>query len=495
MPRKRHTHSRYIGTFVLPDERSVVGELYINGEHTLLELHSAEESEPMERPSSLKGIAYSGEYITLTDCNSTESSRLTAPEKPVQYSLNVFPHYVAIGRTHLDPLQPSISRIEFSTTDLSALFYDFDAFGLVLDAKPIIDTVLGERRKLRTVETGDDPMVAYFSGRDCIADIPTTMGRVSAHHRPTFNTGGPAGVYMKNRISVAIEPDSPITFDQAVEKVSALATFLSFAAGRSQGISHLLFLSHDGVSGTPQEFTIHPSFPWKVKGIDSRYKASPGDVPLDPIRRPEEFKTVLADWIDKHGKRRISRHRYLESLRKTNRYGADRLVAAANMFDLLPKNAVPADIELPEDLANTRDECLEKLRALPESLDRNSAISSLAQLGRISLPRKIAHRAGIVECQLSRAYPELAFVANLAARCRNIFVHGQSGKLKLETIEPFVPFLTDTLEFVFAASDFIEAGWDATRWLAAPFGHGHSFSRFRWDYTAQLTVLKQALEK
>jgi hypothetical protein len=413
----------------------------------------------------------------------------------VQHSLNVFPHYVAIGQTHLDPLQPSINRVEFSTTDLSALFYDFDAFGLVLDAKPIINTVLVERRKLRAVATGDDPMVAYFSGRDCIADVLTTIGRVSAHHRPRFSLGGPAGVYIKNQISVAIEPDSPMVFDQAMEKVSALATFLSFAAGRSQGISHLQFVTLDGVPGAPQRrYAIHPSFPWKVKGFDSRYKPSPGDVPLDPIRRPEEFKAVLAVWIDKHGKRRISRHRYLESLRKTNRYGPDRLVAAANTFDLLPTDAVPADIKLPEDLAKTRDECLEKLRALPESLDRNSAISSLTQLGRISLPRKIAHRASVVESQLSKAFPELTFVANLAARCRNIFVHGKSGKLKLETIEPFVPFLTDTLEFVFAASDFIEAGWDARRWLAVPFGHGHSFSRFRWDYTGQLAVLKQALE-
>jgi len=495
MARARPRHLRFLGTFAFPDERTIVGELSVNNAKTLLELHSAEETELPNGSASLKGIAYSGEYLTLIDCNAGESAHLTVPGKPVQYSLNVFPHYVAIGQDHLNPGERSISRIEFSTTDLPALFYDFDVCGLVLDAKPLIDVVLEGRRKLRPVEAGDNPLVAYFSGRDCIADVVTVMGRVSAHHRPRFTTGGPRGVRIQNRIAVAIEPDSPIAFDEAMEKVNSLATFLSVAAGRSQGISRLQFLTRDNLLGTQQRFVIHPSFPWKVKGFDKRYKPNPGEVPLDPIRRPEEFKTVLTNWIGAHAQRRIARHRYLDSLRKTNHYGPDRLIAAANMFDHLPKDAAPSEVELSQDLAEVRDHCLERLRALPESLNRNSAMSSLSQLGRNSLPRKIAHRADIVESKLSEAFPDLPFVANLAVRCRNIFVHGRAGKLKLQTIEPFVPFLTDTLEFIFAASDLIDCGWDAQRWLTSHIGNGHSFSRLRWDYTAQLTVLKQAVEQ
>lgn len=298
MTRARSRQSRYLGIFILPDERTLVGELSVNDAKTLLELHSAEETELLDDgPSSLKGIAYSGEYLTLVDCNGGESSHLTVPGKPVQYSLSVFPHYVAIGQEHLDPLQPSISRIEFSTTDLPALFYDFDACGLVLDAAPIIDAVLEERRKLRAVETGDHPLVAYFSGRDCIAKVLTTMGSISAHHRPRFTTSGPRGVRIQNRIAIAIEPDSPVAFDEAIENVNSLATFLSFAAGRSQGISRLQFMIRDELSGVQQCFAIHPSFPWKVKGFDKRYKPNPGEVPLDPIHRPEEFKTVLTSWI------------------------------------------------------------------------------------------------------------------------------------------------------------------------------------------------------
>ena len=55
-----------------------------------------------------------------------------------------------------------------------------------------------------------------------------------------------------------------------------------------------------------------------------------------------------------------------------------------------------------------------------------------------------------------------------------------------------MPFLTDALEFIFAASDFIEAGWDAQRWNADAHGWGHGFARFRDEYGMALTELRRA---
>jgi len=40
-----------------------------------------------------------------------------------------------------------------------------------------------------------------------------------------------------------------------------------------------------------------------------------------------------------------------------------------------------------------------------------------------------------------------------------------------------VPFLTDALELVFVASDFIDAGWEPRRWNSEAHGWGHSFAR------------------
>ena len=78
-------------------------------------------------------------------------------------------------------------------------------------------------------------------------------------------------------------------------------------------------------------------------------------------------------------------------------------------------------------------------------------------------------------------------------KCRNFLVHGSSGDIDYAKVERMVPFLTDALEFIFAASDFIEAGWDAERWVSKSGGWGHNFARFRSEYDQALTLLRNAL--
>jgi hypothetical protein len=72
-------------------------------------------------------------------------------------------------------------------------------------------------------------------------------------------------------------------------------------------------------------------------------------------------------------------------------------------------------------------------------------------------------------------------------------VHGGSEDFNFSAVEPFMSFLTDSLEFVFAASDLIEAGWDVTHWNSEPHGDGHTFARFRNSYDIGLAELKRAI--
>jgi hypothetical protein len=71
-------------------------------------------------------------------------------------------------------------------------------------------------------------------------------------------------------------------------------------------------------------------------------------------------------------------------------------------------------------------------------------------------------------------------------------VHGSLDGLEYEKIESFLPFLTDTLEFVFAASDLIDAGWNAQHWSTKSLGSGHSFSRFLAGYDYLIGELRIA---
>lgn len=484
--------TRFMGTYTLHGVQSVVGELRLKGSSTSLMLHSDKPLVGLDAASCMTGTAYTGEYLTLIDCRNAELGQRGFEDAPAQYYADVFPHYVTIGPCHLVPDKPSISAIHFTTTDLTTLFYDFDAFGTVIDAKSIIDVVLQERRIMRSVQAGEWPHVFYFTGMDCIAEVHTAIGKVSVHHRPSHSMGGPTGVFIENRIVVSIEPDQPATFQESVDCMYQVAAFLSMAAGRAQGIDYIHVTTTEVTDGIPQLLTVHPSFRWKSSEKSEQHKPHPRDVPLDPIRHRAEFDAVLANWVGRHSGWRDARSRYLDCMRKANTYGHERLVAAANMFDILPPDAVPLAAELAVDLAATRDACVAMFRNHPSGVDRNSALSALGRLGQPSLPKKVAHRVSVIESKLPGIFPDLQFVASVAVKCRNFFVHGNSGDIEYREVEPLMPFLTDALEFIFAASDFMEAGWDAQRWKSAGGSWGHSFARFRGEYESALAELRHA---
>jgi hypothetical protein len=473
----------------------VPGELRIKGASTLLTLHADEDLAGVVISPFIKGTTFSGDCISLLGCLSLGTQRQFFNGAATRYHAEVFPHHVAIGRNYLDPEQPCIKVIHFSTTDLNTLFYDFDAFSSVVNAKPLIDEVLNERRKIIPVEAGERPLIMYFTGKDCIAEVSTAIGKVSVHHRPSFNLGGPAGVFIKNQIVVSIEPLQPVTFENAVGAMYDMASFLSMAAGRAQAIDHIHVTTTEDVDKINRLFDIFPSYRWKLSDRGHKHKPHPGDVPLDPINRPTEYEAVLINWMSRHHGWHPARWRYMECLRKANSYDPARLVAAANMFDILPPDAVPLKMEMPSDLAATRDMCAEMFRKHPESIDRNSALDALGRLGNPSLPNKVAHRVAIVESVFGESLPDLQRVAGIAVRYRNFFVHGSSGGLDCTKLETFLPFLTDALEFVFAASDFIDAGWDAKRWNSSGGGFGHSFARFKQSYSHSLTELKSATSR
>ncbi|MGH8259452.1 MAG: HEPN domain-containing protein [Steroidobacteraceae bacterium] len=491
--RREGARRRFSGTFTLRDGESVSGELALRGEDTILRVHSSQFLVRVEESECIRGLAHSGEHLTLIDCLSGGVGHVNSTGQPTRYYADVFPHYVAVGRHHLDPRRKCICGIHFTTDNLPQLFYDFDAFGHVIDANAVIDAVLEERRRIRPVDAGEHPLVLYFTGKECIADVRTVAGRISVHHRPRYNLGGPAGVYIKNRIDVSIEPDQPVTLGEAVSRMYDVACFLSMAAGRAQGIHHIHVSIDAGSENSLPPLVVHPSHRWRASDEPEQHALHPADLPLDPVRRREEFDSVLANWIARHEGWRVARVLSLECLRKANRYGSERLVTAANMFDNLPAEAVPTATALPPDLSATRDACREMFHQLPQSVDRDRALSDLSRLGAPSLRKKVAHRAALVESRLGTRFPELQRVVSVAVRCRNFFVHASSDGLDYPKVAPLLSFLTDALEFVFAASDLIEAGWDPEPWTSEAHGWGHRFARFRHRYPIALAELRRAM--
>lgn len=480
----------FLGSFTLPHGPSFVGELKLAGSKTSLRVHSDESFEYFGQDSSITGLSYSGKYITLIDCDCPGVGYTSVRDGMMRYHADIFAHHVVVGEQHIEPKSKNIGAMYFTTDDLPSLFYDSDAFGSISNAAHLMDSLLKERRGKCQINVGQYPHIQYFTGKRMIAKTNTSVGEITVEHWPSSNLGGPNGVFIKNKIYVSIVPKEPVDFNQALGHMHDMICFLSTAAGRTQRIKKIKITTVDSSDEVPHFLEVHSSLRWKVKA-SHYHQPHPRDVPLDPINRPSEFKKVLCDWFNRHEEWRTARVRYLGCQRKGNSYSIDRLVAAANMFDILPPDAVPRVINLSESLKKTRDECRRKFRDHPPGIDRDSAISALGRLGKPSLPKKILHRVELIDSTMQ--FPELQFVVGVGVKCRNYFVHG-GGELDYSKLEQFVPFLTNALEFVFAASDLIEAGWDAAKWSKQLHGRGHSFSRFCSEYDDHLRGLMEVVK-
>lgn len=499
--RKRSPNKKRLqGVFSIPYGQKVFGEIRLRGSSTTLNLHHHDFITAPEEVPAIHGNLHDLYKISCIDCilQGTGSGSDPSGENGNYHFINLFPHYVTIGNEHLYPTESTIKAVHFSVTDINNIFFDFDAFGSSLDTVAALEAIstLNEKKGFRPIDIGSHPIIAYFSGKIEIISINTEIGKVSINHRPSFSMASPRGVQISSQMVVTFEPVPGSTFRNSIEKTLILLRFLSLLAGRSQGIKFIqLELSgKDSLHHTPLQ--LYWSHAPKRPETQNKYtyeRPHPGDIPLNAIHRPDEFSSVLQDWIARDSQWKISRARYSECLEKGNYYNVDRLVAAANMFDILPDAAAPQIKQIPEDLDAAKTSCLEKLKELPYSVDRDSAIQALHRIGRPSLTKKVLHRAKIVQEQFLPQLPELDFVAKTAVKCRNLFVHGSSSDFNYEAIEPMTTFLNDALEFIFAASDLIDAGWDAKSWHEEPFGTGHSFSRFLRRYDHNLRELKAAV--
>ena len=135
---------------------------------------------------------------------------------------------------------------------------------------------------------------------------------------------------------------------------------------------------------------------------------------------------------------------------------------------------------------------------LPSSTQRDKILGAIGRLTAPTLKQTIRERARIVAAEIGEAIPDIDHVIEAAVDCRNLFVHGpgdnQARNARIERISrQFIIFLTDTLEFVFAASDLVEAGWDVAKWTEKHKLFGHPFCSYVYSYRNDLAELKKEI--
>lgn len=483
-----------IGQFRAGGEgKLMLGELRVDGSESTITLRDDDFFNVSADEPHITGTLYDQTKITLADCIRLSSSRSHVREGIASCSVTLFPHFVLEGRAHLNPSLATIRELHFTFEDAPILFYDFDSFGSLIDARPYIATLTqaNEREFKRQIRTGPEPQIAYFAGQRVIVDVPTAIGRIRAQHAPTFALGGPRGVRIDNQIWICITGDRPITLDQAVDGIASLLRFIAISVGRAQTLP--VFSIDIGSSEAPEILKVHWSHhPQRPPHTNGRHP-HPADNALDPIESPDEFSKVLSNWIAFDGERRVARMRSHESFVQSNHYSTDRLVGAANAFDLLPESAVPKRIKPPADVLEAKRLSKALFRKLPDGDERESLLRALGRIGHATLKQKVRHRAGIIAGATSNRFPSIDWICEQAVECRNHFVHGSSVTFPLNGPWNAIGFLTDTLDFVFVASDLIECGWNIDRFLGNPNTGSQALGHYCANYNANLQRLRDSI--
>lgn len=280
--------------------------------------------------------------------------------------------------------------------------------------------------------------------------------------------------------------------EQAIASVIDILRFLEVIAGRPQNISKLSLLPVS--SGEhPELLDVYWCMPPRRDCDDESCKPHPADLLIQAAMKPDEFTGVLKHWLERHDGWRNARSRFSTAFAYQNRYDIDRIVGAANMFDIMPSTAYPETVILPPDLDQARDNARQAFRALPASPERDSVLGALGRIGKATLKRKVRSRAKIITDIVGERFPELEVVVDQAIDCRNYYVHGSDAKIDYSLHFDQFQFFTDTLEFVFAASDLVDSGWNITAWTKQGSTLSHPFGQYHVNYAQQLSELKKLL--
>ena len=405
---ERLEKSKHTGMFTIEPDKQVNGELTLDGPRSSLYVWSHDFFDSTDKHNRfVKGILHDLTKVSLIGCVTTlglgsRSGSNVSPEEIIHFA-NFFPHYVISGDQHLSPVEKTINRVDFVIDDATTLFYDYDAFGHVLDAGPLIEQVVQchveQVRQYsdvdRTIKIGPYPQIAYFTGKEEIFSANTVLGRVSASHAPSYSLGGPAGIEIKNNIFVSVQFTDPVIFDDAINRTLRIIKFLELLVGRPQNLVEFT-ISKEVDQQRPAILQVYGSWFPKYERSKSERKPDPIDVLIDAVQNPKEFSHILVNWLEQDEDWRDARGRFFANFTKEGAHGVDRLIGAANMFDILPANATPAEVELTEDIKSARDDCQNIFKELPASPERDSILSALGRVGKSTLKQKIHHRAQLL---------------------------------------------------------------------------------------------------
>lgn len=385
---------------------------------------------------SLHGVSEAGK-VSVLDCvrggvlGSTGWGDFTVHHGDVSF------RYALLGKRHLAIDEKCIRGIQFTLEGVeSSVFANdrFERFGHLHDPdEEILNTI--ERMRpdyLKGKFVKGKAMVSYFTGDwDFLPRFRTVLGTVHVGRSMQVDFFG-RNMEDTPRITVDFD-DDPTTLRGAWEKMREIRQFFAWMMGYSPSWKDVLVfispLDEDGFRANADgDLEVFGPNEWTDVPEGARQRGTL----IDASQFPDHFMEVMEKWLERNSdaRRRSANARFFGCFPGTsNRVIEDGIVSAANTFDLLPNE------------------------------DKPGAKPPLRQI--------VEHRAEIVLNHFGgNRLKQLKKVIGLAVKCRNYYTHGPGdrdpGNMDYADFE-VVFFLTETLEFIYGASELLLCGWDPAR--------------------------------
>ncbi len=472
------------GIFTVASGRQMHGTLTLDGGNSVLDLSEigSEEFHPPDLGNRqiIDGTLDDQKWVSLVDCTYQGRSSFGGFEG-FSHHHEFYPHFAVVGGPRF---KGDISQASFIFDDAEVLFHDRESFGDLIDSKKIRELLRDEGV---SIENEAHPFLYYWTGKTEILSTETAVGKISVRHSPTMKMGG-YPIAMTNRVVVWIDFPDSVDLWKLNDIVDRILRFFAIIAGRPQNLLDLEI--HQEVDGRLQSSSVYlNTFGCRPKENERR-KPYFYDTLMDAVAEPRNFTRLMSAWLEHDKTRNLARARFMNGWEKQRSYDADRIVGAANMFDLLPGDTAPGSSRLSDDLLSAIAESQRLLRALPPSDKRDGILGFLGGIATPSLKAKIKHRAAtFLTVAIGGDLPELDSVIDAAVEVRNLYVHGDRPDKRRAKLVRSTVFLTNTLEFIFVVSELVESGWELGRWRQQRLS-SHPFANYLRGYAEDLAELK-----
>ncbi|MBB3381548.1 MULTISPECIES: HEPN domain-containing protein [unclassified Rhizobium] len=471
------------------EDSEVDGQLVINGRNTELRLHH-DDAIHVETPCDIVGRLTDLRQVTLLRCIQISNGQTTTSAGTIHNAV-LFPHYIAFGDAELSAREPTVIEIGFELPDGAVVFDDLDAFGTSFEPNRYIADLVGDTasRVKRPIEVGGFPIVQYFTGRARIFECETAIGTIMVGHHIRRRSSKSTGVHIDSALRFNIKFPAPITFDEAWGRMYRVNRLISVLAGRSQ--------AQFGVTVQTAPLS-ELSLPMEVISThaDMQQKSGPAarDALIDAIRHPSEMEKITKYWIASDDQMKFARGRFFSSFEKENLFEIDRLIVAANTFDVLPSDVFPKRIDLENDFAEALETAKAQFKAFPVSPERDSVLGALGRVQKPNLKQKIRYWSQPIKIAFGDQFSEIDLVTDQAVECRNFYVHGGTPKFDYENNVTMRAFFVRSLEFCFVIGDLLRGSWDCHFWLENGSFLSNPFAQFRHYYPIWLEDLRQIIK-